>query len=112
MKGGQASRNRTALALTFGICMLSLAVSAGAIVPAGAARIAAVFPPWWTAPKIFVRAASAGEIVQVGAPFVVILQSDRPGLSARLKRAGAILLLNPLGVRPCGSRSVETPVHV
>jgi hypothetical protein len=112
MKGGQAGGNRTALVLAFAICMLSLTVSAGAIVPAKAERVAAVFPPWWTAPKIFVRAASAGEIVQVGAPFVVILQSDRPGLSARLKRAGAILLLNPLGVGPCGSRSVETPVHV
>ncbi|MHB8285369.1 MAG: hypothetical protein ACYDD1_11910 [Caulobacteraceae bacterium] len=94
------------------ICMLSLAVSAGAAVPANARQVAALFPPWWSAPKVFAHAASAGEIVQVGAPFVVILRSDQPGLTGRLRRAGAVLLLNPLGVGPCGSTVTETPRHV
>jgi hypothetical protein len=94
------------------LCLLSLAVSAGAVVPAQATLVAALFPPWWSAPKVFAHAAGAGQIVQVGAPFVVILRSDQPGLSARLRRAGAILLLNPLGVGPCGSSSTETSRHV
>jgi hypothetical protein len=112
MKETKAARNIPVLALGSAICVLSLFVSAGAVVPARASQVAALFPPWWSAPKVFAHAASAGEIIQVGAPFVLILRSDQPGLSARLRRAGAILLLNPLGVGPCGSKSTETPRHV
>jgi hypothetical protein len=106
------SRKPLALIVSSAICILSFAVSAGAMVSAKADRVAAVFPPWWSEPKVFAHAASAGQIVQVGAPFVVILQSDQPGLGARLRRAGAVLLLNPLGRGPCGSKSTETTQHV
>jgi hypothetical protein len=112
MSDPPAGRNRSALVIGSAICILSLAVSAGAVVPADARQVAVLFPPWWSAPKVFAHAASAGEIVQVGAPFVLILRSDQPGLSARLRRAGAVLLLNPLGVGPCGSKPVEAPRHV
>lgn len=101
-----------AVVLCSALCLLSLAVSAGAASPVHGDRIAAVFPPWWSAPKIFAHAASAGDIIQTGAPFVVVLRSDRPGLAARLRRAGAVLLLNPLGVGPCGSNLSETAHHV
>ncbi|MHB8287507.1 MAG: hypothetical protein ACYDD1_22920 [Caulobacteraceae bacterium] len=112
MNDAQPVRSRSAVLIGSAICVLSLAVSVGAVVPANATQVAALFPPWWSAPKVFAHAAGAGQIVQVGAPFVVILRSDQPGLSARLRRAGAVLLLNPLGVGPCGSTSTETPRHV
>lgn len=58
--------------------------------------VVAVFPPWWSSARVVAAAASAGRIVAGGgAPFVVALRSDRPGLAARVRARGAWLLLNP-----------------
>ena len=57
-----------------------------------------------------VAPAMAGEIVDAGAfPFILIVQSDRPGLADRLRAAGALLLVNPLGASGCGQRATRNP---
>lgn len=72
-----------------------MAMSATAA-PAGATRIAAVFPPWWSSAHAMSAAAAAGEIAGAGAqPSILIVSSDTPGLSRRLREAGAIVLLSP-----------------
>lgn len=74
---------------------LVMALSAAAA-PADASRIAAVFPPWWSAARAAQAAGSAGEIAGAGAHrSILIVSSHTPGLSARLRQAGAIVLLSP-----------------
>ena len=59
-------------------------------------RVAAVFPPWWSAAQVVGAAGSAGDIAGVGrAPFIVILRGDPAALSARARAAGALVLLDP-----------------
>ncbi len=72
-----------------------MAMSAAAA-PAGATRVAAVFPPWWSAARIAGAAASAGDLAGAGAhASILIVSSATPGLDARLRDAGAIILLSP-----------------
>lgn len=76
-----------------------VAVAAVLFVEAAPTRsdaIAAVFPPWWSSAHVATAAASAGRIVAGGgAPFVVALRSDRPGLAGRARASGAWLVLDP-----------------
>ena len=82
-----------------GVMLMIVAVGAILFVEAAPTRsdaIAAVYPPWWSSARVASAAASAGRIVAGGgAPFVVALKSDHPGLAARLRASGAWLLLNP-----------------
>ncbi len=72
-----------------------MAMSAAAA-PAGADRIAAVFPPWWSGGRVIDAAASAGDIAGAGAyRSILIVRGNAPGLAARLRRAGALVLLSP-----------------
>lgn len=72
-----------------------MAMSAAAA-PADANRIAAVFPPWWSSAQIIGAGAAAGDIAGAGAYRSILIVSSRtPGLSARLRQAGAIVLLSP-----------------
>jgi hypothetical protein len=86
---------------------LTIVVTLGATVAAGAAprdpaRVAAVFPPWWTAREAASAAASAGQIAGAGgAPFILILRGEPAQLSARLHAAGAWLLLDPAAAGQC-----------
>jgi len=93
--------------LIIGVAGLAGSISAAA--PNDAGGIAAVFPPWWSASRAFAAAASAGDVLNGGAyGFVLIVQSRRPGLGARLRAAGALFLLNPLavgGCRPAATRA-------
>ncbi len=67
-----------------------------AAAPIGATRVAAIFPPWWNGARAMDAAASAGEIAGAGAyPSILIVSSHAPGLAARLREAGAIVLLSP-----------------
>lgn len=64
--------------------------------PADADRIAAVFPPWWSNARAAQAAAAAGDLAGAGAlPSILIVSSRQPGLSARLRRAGAVAQLSP-----------------
>jgi hypothetical protein len=64
--------------------------------PGSSRAVAAVFPPWWSQARIAAAAASVGRIAAGGgAPFVVALHSDQPGLAARARASGAWLVVNP-----------------
>ncbi len=65
---------------------------------------AAFFPPWWPPARAFEAAGSAGQIGRVGAlPTIIIVHSTEPGLSARLRKAGAFLVLNPITLALCNN---------
>lgn len=84
------------------IGVVGLAGSISAAAPNDEDTVAAVFPPWWSASHAFTAASGTGAIVNGGTfPFVVIVQSKDPGLAARLRAAGALLLLSPLGLGGC-----------
>lgn len=88
------------MCLTIG--MLGLGGSLSAAAPSDESAVAAVFPPWWTASRSLSAASQAGAVLDAGVlPFVLIVRSPHPGLSARLRAAGALILLNPLGLGGC-----------
>ena len=68
-------------------------------------EVAAVFPPWWDAARATSAVAAADGAVlgwgRLGS--IVLTRSDRPGFADRLHAAGAVLLIEPLGLRPCGT---------
>jgi hypothetical protein len=64
--------------------------------------VAAVFPPWWSAARAFEAAGSAGEIARTGAySSILIVHSTQPALAARLRKAGAFLVLDPMRLARC-----------
>jgi hypothetical protein len=77
-----------------------------AALPSGPASgpVAAVFPPWWDAGRTFQAAAEGGPILRLGAArFVVLVAPLGASGRERLRRAGAWLLLSPLGLSGCRS---------
>lgn len=86
---------RGAIAAVAACATLIMALSAAAA-PRDASRIAAIFPPWWSAARAAQAAGSAGDIAGAGAyRSILIVSSHTPGLSERLRGAGAIALLSP-----------------
>lgn len=64
--------------------------------------MAAVYPPWWSDARIGQAAASAGSIAAAGgARNVILIQAETPGLAARVRRTGALLLLDSRAARFC-----------
>lgn len=58
-------------------------------------KVAAVFPPWWSAARAFDAAAGAGRIVALGRlSSVLIVHGDPAQLAHRLREAGALLVLD------------------
>lgn len=107
-----ATRRIAAVAGPAAIAILGVLASLFAAVavdaqPRAPGRLAAVFPPWWSAAQIIGAAASAGDIAGAGgAPFVVILRAspqDRTpsALAQRARSAGALLLLDPALAGAC-----------
>lgn len=85
-----------------------MAVSLGAEAAGDGDAVVAVFPPWWSADRTFVAAGEAGSILNNGTfPFVVVVQSKGADLGVRLRAAGAILLLDPLGLGGCLENSAR-----
>jgi hypothetical protein len=63
------------------------------------ATIAAVFPPWWKASRVFEAAAGAGPLLDAGqASFVMLVGFTDPGVPDRLRSAGALVLLDAAAV--------------
>lgn len=86
---------RSCIALGAACATLVMAMSAAAA-PTDAARVAAVFPPWWSSARVMEAAATAGDIAGAGAhSSILIVSSGAPGLAARLRDAGAVVLLSP-----------------
>jgi len=65
---------------------------------------AGVFPPWWPAERVIAAAAAAGPVSAASRqPFVVVVRAPGGGVAARLRRAGAILVLDPGLAHACGA---------
>jgi hypothetical protein len=79
---------------------IALAIVGTLVIPLAAAApasnvVAAVFPPWWNAADVFKAAASAGEPLRVGQfSSIVVVRGDRLALAARLRSAGALILID------------------
>jgi hypothetical protein len=63
---------------------------------------AAVFPPWWSPAQAFAAAGSTGEVARTGAlSSIVIVHSTTPALAERLRKAGALFVLDPVQLALC-----------
>ena len=80
-----------------------LALAALQARPRDGAQVAAVFAPWTDDGGAIARVAQAGGLVVrrgvVGT--IVVVQSDQPGLIARLYAAGAWLVIDPAALGGC-----------
>lgn len=86
-----------------GFVPLAVGVSLVAAIPSpsygGSGAIAAVFPPWWTAERVFEAAGGAGPLLDAGqASFVMVVGFDDPGVAERLRAAGALFLVDAAAV--------------
>lgn len=98
------------LASTAAITVTLAATVAASAAPRDPARVAAVFPPWWTPGQAASAAASAGQIAGAGGvPFIIILRGEPDALESRLRAAGAWLLLDPDAAGVCAPRSAPEP---
>ena len=86
------------------ILVTLFAVAAAGAAPRDPARVAAVFPPWWTPAQTASAAASAGQIAGAGGvPFLLILRGEPGQLESRARAAGAWLLLDPDAAGVCAN---------
>ena len=97
-----------------GIVIIAGAIAAGLVAavsvnaaPRDPARVAAIFPPWWSVAQSVSAAGSAGQIAAVGsAPFIVILRGDPADLAHRARSAGALLVLDPDLAGVCAPKDI------
>ncbi len=87
-----------------GLFSLCAALLMGAA-PREADAAAAIFPPWWSTPRVLAAADRAGMVTGVGAqPFIVVART-RPGgsdsLASALRAQGAWLVVDPGLAGPC-----------
>jgi hypothetical protein len=69
---------------------------------------AAIFPPWWSPAETFAAAGAAGEVARTGAfSSVLIVHSQAPALADRLRKAGALLVLDPIRLAQCERAPTE-----
>jgi len=66
---------------------------------------AGVFPPWWGAERVTLAGAQAGLILGQGTyPFIIIVRDPAGDAANRLRRAGALLTLDPQQAGGCAPR--------
>jgi hypothetical protein len=95
--------------LDFAPAIALLVVSAGGILMAGLSpsddrgQYAVVAPPWYNLTQtVGLVATAGGDIVDLGSiAVVVIAHSENPGFVRALYRAGAWLVIDPVGLRGC-----------
>jgi len=111
----RASRDSTRFAgvVAWGVVPFVMFASLVAAIPGPAFgrsdSIAAVFPPWWHQGRVFEAASGAGPLLDTGrASFVVIVGFSDPGVAARLRAAGALILVDAaaVGCAPSEGRQV------
>jgi len=85
------------IASFMGVAALSLQVRPGAEI------VAVAFPPWWSAERALLAAASAdAAIVRVTAvPSLLVVRPDQHDGLARLRKAGVWLAIDPQAVAAC-----------
>ena len=69
----------------------------------GTEIVAVAFPPWWSAERAFLAAASAdAAIVRITAlPSVLVVRPDQHDGLARLRESGAWLAIDPQAIAAC-----------
>lgn len=77
----------------------------GSWAPSDPRRVAAVFPPWWSAAAVLAAASDAGQVAAAGRlPFIVAVTSEREDLPQVIRAAGAILVFDQDGSSLCLGR--------
>lgn len=65
------------------------------VTPINADTVAAVFPPWWDSASVMAAAGRAGAVLDIGRiPATLIVHGERSTLAARLRTAGALIILD------------------
>ena len=91
------------------IFVMTVAVLAAILVlaatPPDRGRVVAVFSPMATATEVLhaVKRAEARLVAGGGMPGTIVVFSDHAGLPERLKREGALIVLDPLGAAGCAA---------
>jgi len=100
------------LALAAGVLASILALAA---TPPDHGRVIAVFSPTIAAAELVraVKRSDARLVSGGGLAGTVVVFGDRPGLPERLKRAGALMVLDPLGATGCAAVAppAASPFH-
>lgn len=82
--------------------VLTAVVALSALAPGDSAEAAAVFPPWWPQGAALAAAASAGDVVAVGAGHsIVIVRSSGGAVGRPLQDAGALIVFAPGPLAGC-----------
>jgi hypothetical protein len=92
------SRLRSLAAWTPAVFVFAGSLVAAAMVsarPTDAVRLAAIYPPWWSAERALVAASAVGPIAGSGRlPFIVAVSAAGPRLVERLKSSGALFVVD------------------
>lgn len=91
--------NAAVLLLVSFIGMAALSLRAGA----NAEIVAVVFPPWWTAQRVFLAAASANAAIvrQTAVGSILVVRPEGTDGLARLREAGVWLTIDPQAIGAC-----------
>jgi hypothetical protein len=101
-KPGSERRYGAALIVSAFISLTGVVAVFAAPAAGDAQSAAAIFPPWWSPAEAFAAAGSAGEVARTGAiSSILIVHSPAPDLADRLRKAGALLVLDPLRLAQC-----------
>lgn len=110
----RAARGRIGLLWSFApialVASLGLAVSVkAALSPIEKTILTAIYAPWRTQEDAFLAAASTGRIVGIGKlAFVVTVTSEAPDLAARLRRTGALAIIDGSFTTLCSDKNKRT----
>jgi hypothetical protein len=99
-------------ALTFWTCAPLCILALGSLLvtafltlrPHDPQRLAAVFPPWWSAAQSLTAASQVAAVTGFGAfPFIVAVSGNRSGLEEELREAGALVVVDGALFTYCGN---------
>jgi len=110
-----SNRTNWAWAPALGLLAASFAASCWlALRPVDPHFVAAVFPPWWSEARSIAAVVSAeGALVgRGGLASIVVTRSDLPDFDARLRQAGALVLLEPSRLLSCSGNGGSTEKQV
>jgi hypothetical protein len=109
---GGSSTSMAAPALSFWSCAPLCILALGSLLvtafvtlrPHDPRRLAAVFPPWWSAAQSLTAASHVAAVTGFGAlPFIVAVSGSRSGLEEELRKAGALVVVDGALFTYCGN---------
>jgi len=94
-------------AMGLGVALVSCGVALPAAAPrADAQAVVAIYPPWWDRTRTLEAAAAAGAVLPGPVSFAVLMYAPDAQAAARLRRAGALVVLD--GEAPwCSARRLS-----